>query len=130
MLGLFIFLFLIITVFGIFGMQLFGGRYATNFEGGLPRSNFDRFAPAWLTIFQVTSSDQWMSITWSAMRLQWVSGHVFFLCVELLDLIVISLTSSKHVLCGPAFRKVALVNSVDDMALTWHAKCCQSVLQS
>jgi hypothetical protein len=71
MLSLFAFLFLVIAMFAVFGMQLFGGHY-NNFDDGHPRSNFDTFPKAWLTIFQVTSSDQWMSITWEAMRLQWV----------------------------------------------------------
>jgi len=74
MLSLFAFLFLVIAMFAVFAMQLFGGHY-NNFNDGHPRSNFDTFPQAWLTIFQVTSSDQWISITYEAMRLQWVSLH-------------------------------------------------------
>ena len=76
MLSLFAFLFLVISMFAVFGMQLFGGQY-NDFPDGHPRSNFDTFPQAWLTIFQVTSSDQWMSINWEAMRLQWVSTKTF-----------------------------------------------------
>ena len=73
-LGLFAFLFLVIAVFAMFAMQLFRGHYG-GFADGHPRQNFDTFPQAWLTIFQVTSSDTWMSITWEAMRLQWVSSR-------------------------------------------------------
>lgn len=58
-------------MFAVFAMQLFGGHY-NSFSDGKPRSNFDSFTQAWLTIFQVSSGDQWMNITWEAMRLQWV----------------------------------------------------------
>jgi hypothetical protein len=71
MLSLFAFLFLVIAMFAVFGMQLFGGHYNTFYDGHT-RSNFDTFPQAWLTKFQVTSSNQWMSITYESMRLQWV----------------------------------------------------------
>lgn len=76
MLSLFAFLFLTIAIFAIFALQLFGGHYK-NFPGGEPRANFDTFPKAWLTIFQVTSSDQWMSITWKAMQNHWVRPLLF-----------------------------------------------------
>ncbi len=75
MLSLFSFLFIVIAMFAVFAMQLFGGHY-NNFDDGKPRSNFDTFTQAWLTVFQVSSGDQWMSITWEAMLLQWVSHHI------------------------------------------------------
>lgn len=71
MLSLFSFLFIVIAMFAVFAMQLFGGHY-NGFDDGKPRQNFDTFPKAWLTIFQVTSGDTWMAITWKAMRLQWV----------------------------------------------------------
>ena len=71
-LSLFAFFYLVIAIFAVFAMQLFGGKY-DDFDDGKPRSNFDTFPTAWLTIFQVTSGDQWMVIMWEAMRLQWVS---------------------------------------------------------
>ena len=72
-LSLFAFFFLVISMFAVFGMQLYGDKYG-NFNDGKPRSNFDSFPRAWLTIFQVTSGDEWMAITWEAMRLQQVTS--------------------------------------------------------
>lgn len=73
MLSLFSFLFIVIAMFAVFAMQLFGSHY-NDFDDGEPRSNFDTFPQSWLTIFQVSSGDQWMNIMWEAMRLQWVRG--------------------------------------------------------
>ncbi|MEQ2193071.1 Voltage-dependent P/Q-type calcium channel subunit alpha-1A, partial [Xenoophorus captivus] len=44
-------LFLFIVVFALLGMQLFGGQF--NFESGTPPTNFDTFAAAIMTVFQV-----------------------------------------------------------------------------
>ena len=44
-------LFLFILIFALLGMQLFGGSF--NFPDGTPLANFNRFAIALLTVFQV-----------------------------------------------------------------------------
>ena len=46
-------LFLFILIFALLGMQLFGGAF--NFPDGTPPSNFNSFAIALLTVFQVGS---------------------------------------------------------------------------
>ena len=94
MLSLFSFLFIVIAMFAVFAMQLFGGHY-NNFNDGKPRSNFDTFTQAWLTIFQVSSGDQWMNIVWEAMRLQWVRQSDF--CSFMLDT---ELTAGAKRLCS------------------------------
>lgn len=43
--------FLVIFIFGLLGMQLFGGKF--NFPEGVPRSNFDSFPWAMITVFQI-----------------------------------------------------------------------------
>ena len=70
MASLFAFYFLLITVFAIIAMMLFGRQL--NFPSGTPRQNFNSFPRAWMTIFQVTSGDTWMDVTWEAMRTTWV----------------------------------------------------------
>lgn len=47
-------LFLFILIFALLGMQLFGGSF--NFPDGTPLANFNRFAIALLTVFQVSQS--------------------------------------------------------------------------
>lgn len=37
------------TIFGLLGMQMFGGKY--DFEDGKPRNNFDDFNTAFVTVF-------------------------------------------------------------------------------
>ena len=44
-------LFLFILIFALLGMQLFGGEW--NFDEGTPPANFNSFAVALLTVFQV-----------------------------------------------------------------------------
>ena len=50
--SLLLLLFLFIVIFALLGMQLFGGRF--NFPEEKPRSNFDSFYNALLTVFQVS----------------------------------------------------------------------------
>lgn len=70
------FFFLVVAVFAIIGMMLFGQQLAGLAAGNAPllqQYNFGNFARAWLTVFQIASADQWMSITWAIMQLSWVS---------------------------------------------------------
>ncbi|CBY08747.1 unnamed protein product [Oikopleura dioica] len=59
-LALIFLLFLMLMVFALLGMQLFGGQ--SNFPDGIPNQNFDRFFPAFLTVFQVLTGEDWVSI--------------------------------------------------------------------
>ena len=70
MAALFAFFFLLVTVFTVIAMMLFGRQM--DFPEGNPRQNFDTFPRAWMTIFQVTSGDTWMDVTWDSMRVTWV----------------------------------------------------------
>lgn len=49
-----------ILVFALLGMQLFGGNF--NFPDGKPNENFDSFIPAFLTVFQVLTGEDWNNI--------------------------------------------------------------------
>ena len=59
-LALIFLLFLMLMVFALLGMQLFGGQ--SNFPDGIPNQNYDRFFPAFLTVFQVLTGEDWVSI--------------------------------------------------------------------
>ena len=66
---------LVVAVFAIIGMMLFGQQLSGLAAGNSPvlqQYNFNSFSRAWLTVFQISSADQWMSITWSVMQLSWV----------------------------------------------------------
>lgn len=71
MLSLFAFLLVVATVFAVLGLQLLGRQPA-----GSSRPSFHAFPAAWLSIFQVTSGDQWMDIMWQGMRMHWARLHL------------------------------------------------------
>ncbi|XP_076801184.1 voltage-dependent L-type calcium channel subunit alpha-1D-like isoform X4 [Clavelina lepadiformis] len=57
--GLLLLLFLFIVICSLLGMQLFGGRFQTNKEKRVIRSNFDTFLQALLTVFQILTGEDW-----------------------------------------------------------------------
>jgi Ion transport protein len=65
----FLLLLLFLIIFTLLGMQLFGGAF--NFSaatGGLPRQNFDTFHWAFVTTFQLLSTENWNNILTSSLR--------------------------------------------------------------
>jgi len=61
-------LFLFILIFALLGMQLFGGNF--NFEEGTPATNFNSFAVALLTVFQILTSEDWNEVMYKAIDSQ------------------------------------------------------------
>ncbi|XP_076023740.1 LOW QUALITY PROTEIN: voltage-dependent P/Q-type calcium channel subunit alpha-1A-like, partial [Genypterus blacodes] len=61
-------LFLFIVVFALLGMQLFGGQF--NFEAGTPSTNFDTFAAAIMTVFQVLTGEDWNVVMYDGIESQ------------------------------------------------------------
>ncbi|XP_030270659.1 voltage-dependent P/Q-type calcium channel subunit alpha-1A isoform X5 [Sparus aurata] len=61
-------LFLFIVVFALLGMQLFGGQF--NFEGGTPPTNFDTFAAAIMTVFQILTGEDWNMVMYDGIESQ------------------------------------------------------------
>lgn len=50
------------------GMQLFGGKF--NFDEGTPPQNFDTFAIALLTVFQILTGEDWNEIMYYGIKSQ------------------------------------------------------------
>ncbi|XP_014886921.1 voltage-dependent P/Q-type calcium channel subunit alpha-1A isoform X5 [Poecilia latipinna] len=61
-------LFLFIVVFALLGMQLFGGQF--NFEAGTPPTNFDTFAAAIMTVFQILTGEDWNMVMYDGIESQ------------------------------------------------------------
>jgi voltage-dependent calcium channel N type alpha-1B len=61
-------LFLFILIFALLGMQLFGGAF--NFEEGTPPANFNSFAIALLTVFQILTGEDWNEVMYKAIKSQ------------------------------------------------------------
>ena len=67
--SLLLLLFLFIVICALLGMQLFGGKFTYNPYEDVPRSNFDTFWQALLTVFQVIIMvfwylHNWCQLTW------------------------------------------------------------------
>lgn len=61
-------LFLFILIFALLGMQLFGGAF--NFEEETPPANFNTFAIALLTVFQILTGEDWNEVMYKAIESQ------------------------------------------------------------
>lgn len=64
--SLLVLLFLFIVIFALLGMQVFGGKFNGLEDGEKPRSNFDSFWQAMLSVFQV--SPMYDSKGWRGMK--------------------------------------------------------------
>ena len=76
---LFLLLLLFIVIFSLIGVELFKNRF--NFNEGIPRSNFDGFQNAFLSIWQVLTMDNWTEIYHNAMRTSLGKFSVFYFIV-------------------------------------------------
>ncbi|ROT80159.1 voltage-dependent p/q type calcium channel [Penaeus vannamei] len=61
-------LFLFILIFALLGMQLFGGSF--NFPEGTPLANFNTFAIALLTVFQILTGEDWNEVMYNGIASQ------------------------------------------------------------
>ncbi|CAF1504754.1 unnamed protein product [Adineta ricciae] len=61
-------LFLFILIFALLGMQLFGGEFS--FEQETPLQNFNKFATALITVFQILTGEDWNEIMYNGIRSQ------------------------------------------------------------
>lgn len=64
--SLLLLLFLFIFIFGLLGMQFFGGKF--NFDGERPDAHFDTFSPALLTVFQILTGEDWNEVMYSGIK--------------------------------------------------------------
>jgi hypothetical protein len=59
-------LFVFIFIYTLLGMQVFGAQF--DFPDGLPRGNYDKFSIAFLTVFQIVTTENWNSVLFDSMR--------------------------------------------------------------
>ncbi|XP_037047740.1 voltage-dependent calcium channel type A subunit alpha-1-like isoform X2 [Bradysia coprophila] len=72
--SLLLLLFLFIFIFGLLGMQLFGGKF--NFPDERPDAHFDTFTPALLTVFQILTGEDWNEVMYNGIRSQGGVGGI------------------------------------------------------
>jgi hypothetical protein len=65
--SVFFFFGMVVLVFAIIGMELWGGQYY-NFPEGYPRANFDTIGQAMLLWFSVTTAESWPNQMWNTLR--------------------------------------------------------------
>jgi len=87
--SLFVFFFTATVLFALLGMQFFSGKLSIN--GVEPRANFNSFGDAMLTVFQVSTGEQWIDVMYNAMRVHWVSPIFFVVIFVFLNYLVLNL---------------------------------------
>ncbi|OMJ94175.1 hypothetical protein SteCoe_2656 [Stentor coeruleus] len=76
---LFLLLILFLIIFSLIGMKIYGGQF--NFLEGTPRGNFDSFHWAFVTTFQVLTTENWNDILISSLRSDAGPASCLFLIV-------------------------------------------------
>lgn len=76
---LFLLLILFLIIFSLIGMKIYGGQF--NFAEGTPRGNFDSFHWAFVTTFQVLTTENWNDILVSSLRSDAGPASCIFLIV-------------------------------------------------
>ncbi|KAG9509584.1 Voltage-dependent calcium channel type A subunit alpha-1, partial [Fragariocoptes setiger] len=75
-------LFLFLLIFALLGMQLFGGEF--NFDTGTPPANFNTFAIALLTVFQILTGEDWNEVMYNGIRSQNNMGYCLYFIILVL----------------------------------------------
>ncbi|KAL2643174.1 hypothetical protein R1flu_010761 [Riccia fluitans] len=87
------FLSLVVFIFSVFSMELWGGEMY--FEDGYPRANHDSLGQAMLLWFTVTTGESWVNFMWDAMRPgvknRWAAPYIFVLYYIITSIIVLNL---------------------------------------
>lgn len=71
-------LLVIMCIYALFGMQLFGGNW--DFPDGLPRPNFDSFNNAFISVFQLLTVENWPTLLYAGLRNQFaLTVSIYFI---------------------------------------------------
>lgn len=88
---------IIIFIFAVMGMQLFGKNYLDNVDyfpdGDLPRWNFTDFMHSFMIVFRVLCGE-WIESMWDCMLVGDVSCIPFFLATVVIGNLVVSMNES------------------------------------
>ena len=63
-----ILMFVFIFIYTLLGRQVFQGTFTLNPGEDLPRSNFESFSVAFVTVFQVLTMENWQQVLYATMR--------------------------------------------------------------
>jgi hypothetical protein len=79
-------LLVIMFIFAMVGMQLFGGQWDAEkfYPDDPPRANFDNFWWSFVTVFQVLTGENWNDVLWGAMKASNLVAALYFLALNLI----------------------------------------------
>lgn len=90
---------IIIFIFAVMGMQLFGKNYTDNVDrfpdGDLPRWNFTDFMHSFMIVFRVLCGE-WIESMWDCMLVGDVSCIPFFLATVVIGNLVVSIFNEPY----------------------------------
>lgn len=66
--SLLVLLYLFIMIFALLGMQMFGGKFSMDPTLDAPRTNFDSFSSAMLTVFQILTGEDWNEVMYLGIK--------------------------------------------------------------
>lgn len=97
---LFYYLVIILYIFAVVGMQLFGADYVKNkhvFPGGeVPRWSFVDFFHSFLIVFRVLCGE-WIESMWDCLNAAGWACVPFFLCTKIIGNLVVSKLVDRYV---------------------------------
>ncbi|XP_059226806.1 muscle calcium channel subunit alpha-1 isoform X3 [Stomoxys calcitrans] len=112
--SLLLLLFLFIVIFGLLGMQVFGGRFTFKPEEEKPRSNFDSFYQSLLTVFQILTGEDWNVVMYDGIR---AYGGVFSIGILACVYYIILFICGNYILLN-VFLAIAVDNLADADSLS------------
>ncbi|XP_044763152.1 muscle calcium channel subunit alpha-1 isoform X2 [Coccinella septempunctata] len=112
--SLLLLLFLFIVIFALLGMQVFGGRFNYNKYEDKPRSNFDCFWQALLTVFQILTGEDWNVVMYNGIE---AYGGVGFPGILACIYFIILFICGNYILLN-VFLAIAVDNLADAESLS------------
>ncbi|BBN03443.1 hypothetical protein Mp_2g23520 [Marchantia polymorpha subsp. ruderalis] len=93
--SVYFFLLMIIIIFSVFSMELWGGELETTDTFEKPRTNHDTFLGAALLWFSVSTGESWVNQMWNVMRPEvrnsWVAAPLFVFYYLLTAIVILNL---------------------------------------
>ena len=83
-------LWLVLYIYALLGMSLFGGKQFLGLDGKVPRSNFNDIQSALVTVFQIATRENWNELLYQAIRIEgWAIPTAYYVSLLLLSSYII-----------------------------------------
>lgn len=116
---------LFIFMAAVSGMQLFGGKLTAETLGEKPRSNFDNFGIASLTVFQILTGENWNEVLYNSVEATGEAAIIYYVIVVVIGtFVVLNLTLAILLSNFGAGEDVGAAGSDEDDGLFATIKDC------